>query len=177
MKLIFIDQRHGQSRSLELKGWLRALLSLCLLGTPVGLGYFGYQLAAGQGQNPLVFNQQSAENWQKELEIQAEQLEQLRVVSEHELDAMTLKLAKLQALQDQFATLGKPLEIFSVDTEMSLRLDLWRPGEAVDLLAAPYNLRVQTERVDPADHPMNKWGEDLGCQGSGVPGCAPWRRK
>lgn len=87
------------------------------------------------------------------------------------------QLAKLQALQDQFATLGKPLEIFSVDTEMPLRLDLWRPGEAVDLLAAPYNLRVQTERVDPADHPMNKWGEDLGCQGSGVPGCAPWRRK
>lgn len=107
MKLIFIDQRHGQSRSLELKGWLRALLSLCLLGTPVGLGYFGYQLAAGQGQNPLVFNQQSAENWQKELEIQAEQLEQLRVVSEHELDAMTLKLAKLQARLARLDALGE----------------------------------------------------------------------
>ena len=87
MKLLLIDQRHGQSRSLELKGWLRALLSLCLLGTPVGLGYFGYQLAAGQNDDSLVFNQQSAENWQKELALQALQLEQLRSASEQELDA------------------------------------------------------------------------------------------
>ena len=107
MKLLLIDQRHGQSRSLELKGWLRALLSLCLLGTPVGLGYFGYQLAAGQNDDSLVFNQQSAENWQKELALQALQLEQLRSASEQELDALTLKLAKLQARLSRLDALGE----------------------------------------------------------------------
>ncbi len=107
MKLIFIDQKHGQSRCLELKGWLRALLSLCLLGTPVGLGYFGYQVAAGQGQGSLVFNQQSAENWQKELELQARQLELIRSNSAQELDALTLKLAKLQARLSRLDALGE----------------------------------------------------------------------
>lgn len=106
MKLLFIDPRHGNSRTLELKGWLRAFVSLCLIGTPVGLGYFGYHLAAGQGQGALVFNQQSADNWQRELELQALQLEQLRTDSSQELDALTLKLAKLQARLARLDALG-----------------------------------------------------------------------
>ena len=106
MKFILIDQRLGQSRSLELKGWLTAFLSLCLLGTPVGLGYFGYQLASGQDQAPNSFAQHSAENWQKELELQALQLEQLRADSAQELDALTLKLAKLQARLARLDALG-----------------------------------------------------------------------
>lgn len=106
MKLLLIDAKHGQSKSLELKGWLRALLSLCLLGTPVGLGYFGYHLAAGQTQGPLVFSQQSADNWQRELELQALQLERLRSQSEQELDALTLKVAKLQARLSRLDALG-----------------------------------------------------------------------
>lgn len=106
MKFILIDQRLGHSRSLEFKGWLKALLSLCLLGTPVGLGYFGYHLASFQQSGSNLLAAHSTESWQKELELQALQLEQLRVDSAHELDALTLKLAKLQARLARLDALG-----------------------------------------------------------------------
>jgi len=48
MKLILVDQHHGHSKTIVLKGWLKGLLSLCVLGAPVALGYFGYQLAVSQ---------------------------------------------------------------------------------------------------------------------------------
>jgi len=106
MKFILIDQRLGHSRSLEFKGWLKALLSLCLLGTPVGLGYFGYHLASVQQPGSNFLAAHSTENWQRELELQALQLEQLRADSAQELDALTLKLAKLQARLARLDALG-----------------------------------------------------------------------
>lgn len=51
MKVIFVDQRHGHTRTIVLKGWLKGLLSLCILGAPVAFGYLGYQVAvSGNGQ-------------------------------------------------------------------------------------------------------------------------------
>ena len=146
MKLLLIDHRHGHSRSLELKGWLRAVLSLCLLGTPVGLGYFGYQLASSQNDDSLVFSQQSAENWQKELALQALQLEQLRSKSGQELDALTLKLAKLQARLARLDALGERVaglanvEDFEADAASSFAaggLELGLASDMQDAVVAP----------------------------------------
>src|SRR5690606_37601214 len=51
MKVILVDQRHGHTRTIVLKGWLKGLLSLCILGAPVAFGYLGYQVAlAGNSQ-------------------------------------------------------------------------------------------------------------------------------
>jgi len=51
MKVILVDQRHGHTRTIVLKGWLKGLLSLCILGAPVAFGYLGYQVSvAGNGQ-------------------------------------------------------------------------------------------------------------------------------
>lgn len=51
MKVILVDQHHGHTRTIVLKGWLKGLLSLCILGAPVALGYLGYQVAvSGNGQ-------------------------------------------------------------------------------------------------------------------------------
>ena len=55
MKVIFVDQRHGHTRTVVLKGWLKGLLSLCILGAPVALGYLGYQVAiSGNGQQYIL---------------------------------------------------------------------------------------------------------------------------
>jgi hypothetical protein len=51
MKVILVDQRHGHTRTIVLKGWLKGLLSLCILGAPVAFGYLGYQVSvAGSSQ-------------------------------------------------------------------------------------------------------------------------------
>jgi len=51
MKVILVDQRHGHTRTIVLKGWLKGLLSLCILGAPVAFGYLGYQVSvAGNSQ-------------------------------------------------------------------------------------------------------------------------------
>lgn len=55
MKLILVNQRHGHTRTIVIRGWMKGLLSLCLLGAPVALGYLGYELAlADSGSNALV---------------------------------------------------------------------------------------------------------------------------
>jgi len=48
MKVILVDQRHGHTRTIVLKGWLKGLLSLCILGAPVAFGYLGYVAGSNQ---------------------------------------------------------------------------------------------------------------------------------
>ncbi len=95
MKVILVDQRHGHTRTIILKGWLKGLLSLCLLGAPVALGYFGYQLAVSQ--NTGIFSEETAQNWERQIRMQAGQLADIKQDSEEQLEALTLRLALLQA--------------------------------------------------------------------------------
>ncbi|MCY4265929.1 MAG: M23 family metallopeptidase, partial [Gammaproteobacteria bacterium] len=95
MKIIFVDQRHGNTRTLVLKGWVKGLLSLCLLGAPVALGYCGYLLAISH--NADIVTEETARNWERQIEVQADQLAEIREKSQQHLDALTLRLAMLQA--------------------------------------------------------------------------------
>lgn len=54
MKLILVNQRYGHTRTIVIRGWMKGLLSLCLLGAPVALGYLGYELALADSSNALV---------------------------------------------------------------------------------------------------------------------------
>lgn len=48
MRVILVNERLGHTRTYVIKGWLKGVLSLCLLGAPVALGYLGYQLSLQQ---------------------------------------------------------------------------------------------------------------------------------
>ncbi|MFM1895808.1 MAG: hypothetical protein RLZZ385_882 [Pseudomonadota bacterium] len=95
MKIILVDQRHGHTRTIVLKGWAKGLLSVLLLGAPVALGYFGYEIAVLR--NPHIYNEQTTLNWDQQLKLQAEQLADIKQQSEEQLEALTLRLAMLQA--------------------------------------------------------------------------------
>ena len=95
MKVILVDQRHGHTKTIVLKGWLKGLLSLCLLGAPVALGYFGYGLAISQ--NNGAFSEESAQNWERQIRIQTEQISEIKEESEQQIEALTMRLAMLQA--------------------------------------------------------------------------------
>ena len=105
MKLILVDQRHGRTKTIVLKGWLKGVLSICLIFAPAALGYFGYQLSVSH--NESIFTQESAQNWNRELKIQAGQLAEIKEESEQQLEALTLRLAMLQARLARLDALGE----------------------------------------------------------------------
>ena len=60
MRVVLVNERYGHTRTYVIRGWLKGLLSLCLLGAPVALGYLGYQLSVQSG-DPLdpAYSQQT----------------------------------------------------------------------------------------------------------------------
>ena len=105
MKLILVDQRHGQTRTIVLKGWLKGLLSICILGAPVAFGYLGYQFAVSQ--DPLEYSHETTLAWNENLSNQADALDRLKRESEEQLEALTLRLAMLQARLLRMEALGE----------------------------------------------------------------------
>lgn len=105
MKLILVDQRHGQTRTIVLKGWLKGLLSICILGAPVAFGYLGYQFAVSQ--DPLEYSHETTLAWNESLTSQADALGRLKRESAEQLEALTLRLAMLQARLLRMEALGE----------------------------------------------------------------------
>jgi len=95
MKLILVDQQHGHTKTIVLKGWMKGFLSLCLLGAPVALGYVGFQLAATHTSAVSIHS--VAEDWEKQLQQQLSQLASAKLDSEQQIEALTIRLAMLQA--------------------------------------------------------------------------------
>ena len=82
MKLILVDERHGHTKTIVLKGWRKGLLTIVLNVAPVALVYFGYQIAVSQ--NARIFTVETAQSWDRQIKIQAEQLEEIKEDLERE---------------------------------------------------------------------------------------------
>jgi len=105
MNIIFISNRDGKSRSVSLNNWAKVLLSVCLLGLPVGGGVLlGMQF--GGDQSDLV---SSIELMKRELAHQQSELEAGRVEARQKVEALTLKLAAMQARLVRIDALGERL--------------------------------------------------------------------
>ena len=76
MKLILVDARHGHTKTIVLKGCLKGLLTVVLIVAPVALVYFGYQIAVSQ--NERIFTVETAQSWDRQIKVQAEQLEGIK---------------------------------------------------------------------------------------------------
>jgi murein DD-endopeptidase MepM/ murein hydrolase activator NlpD len=105
MKVILVDQRHGHTRTLVLSGWLKGLLSVCILGAPVAFGYFGYQLAVSH--EPQEYALETALELNEELQSNADALARLKQESQAQLEALTVRLASLQARLLRMEALGE----------------------------------------------------------------------
>jgi murein DD-endopeptidase MepM/ murein hydrolase activator NlpD len=105
MKVILVDQRHGHTRTLVLSGWLKGLLSVCILGAPVAFGYFGYQLAVSH--EPQEYALETALELNEELQSSADALARLKQESQAQLEALTVRMASLQARLLRMEALGE----------------------------------------------------------------------
>ena len=107
MKIILVNQSHGETRTIVLKGWMRAGLTLCLLGLPVALGYFGYHLSSARSAED--YTDEAAQAWIDKLEEQDQQVNALRAEAETQLQALTLRVSNLQARLLRLDALGERL--------------------------------------------------------------------
>ncbi|HBN14590.1 MAG TPA: hypothetical protein DD407_06075, partial [Pseudohongiella sp.] len=132
MKLILVNQRYGHSRTIVIRGWLKGLLSLCLLGAPVALGYLGYQLAVSDSDANQLVSQEATEKWQQKLDEQSQTLAQLKRNAEVQLEALTTRLATLQARMLRLDALGERLTtVADLDTS---EFDFSQPPAAGGIL-------------------------------------------
>ena len=108
MKIILISKKHGNTRSFTVSGWTKALLSVCLLGLPVGLGgILGYQLMKVEAND--VVSAETAKVWSETLSQQQQVVAQTRRHSQEQLAALTLRMAELQARLVRLDALGERL--------------------------------------------------------------------
>jgi len=106
MKIIVISKRHGNTRSFTMGGCFRALLSVCLLGFPVGAYWAHHKVFKHDDQK---INSEVARAWVGVLEAQEQQVAEIKREAERKLAAMTLRVAGLQARLVRLDALGERL--------------------------------------------------------------------
>ena len=105
MKIIIVHGKHGESKTLSLSWWSRAFLSLCLIGAPVSAGaYFSYKMLASDDE---VLDLAALEALRQQTTEQQKELARTRTVAEHQLQALTLRVAELQARIVRLDALGE----------------------------------------------------------------------
>ncbi len=80
------------------------MLSVCLILAPAFFSYLGYQFSSSDEER--VFSEKSAQNWERELKNQTNQLEEIKKESERQVEALTLRLAMLQARLTRLDAMG-----------------------------------------------------------------------
>ncbi|RYG49313.1 MAG: hypothetical protein EOO01_12580 [Chitinophagaceae bacterium] len=108
MKIIIVNSDHGQTRSLTLGGWTRALLSVCLLGIPAAVGAWGYSWLVNFDKKD-VLNVNAPGEWGSHLAEQKENLEKSRQQADGQVAALTARVADLQARLVRLDAVGERL--------------------------------------------------------------------
>ena len=147
LNIIVVSRRNGRVRSIS-SGVFIALvvIGLSFLGAT---GYLGYWLGH-QSQND-VFDQNSAAAWKKTLAKQKEEISQVKQYSEEQIQALTVKIAELQARATRVDALGDRLvKVAKLDEG---EFDFSEPPavggpEASDLYSAAYQVPVLTDVID-----------------------------
>jgi len=90
------------------------VLSVCLLGIPVILGYYGYHFSSLR--NADFYKDEASQAWMDDLKSQKADVEQIRQNTLAQLQALSLKMANLQARILRLDALGQRLtEISELD--------------------------------------------------------------
>ena len=108
MKIIFVKGIEGRSSAIRLPLWAGVALSCCLLGLPMGAGYW---LGANYGSDETHFFDGVAEALEADLAEQKQTVETARGVAQRRLQAVSLNLAQMQARVSRLEALGELLTV------------------------------------------------------------------
>lgn len=110
MKIIVLGNGLSPTKTynLNITGWTKALLSVCLLGLPLGLGVMlGVMIPSDKGNHVTV--DENTRKWQAMLAQQRQDIDQSKQEAQAKLSAMTLRVAELQARLQRIDALGERL--------------------------------------------------------------------
>lgn len=106
MKVIIVNGKCGESKTLSLGRWTCTLLSLCLLGVPLGFGGFlGYSAAASHDGEVLDY--QALQVIKEQMLKQQTLISDSKQQAEQRLQALTLRMVELQARLVRLDALGE----------------------------------------------------------------------
>lgn len=107
MKIIVISPKDDKVRQIALTGWARVLLSVCLLAVPAASGlWLGMALSGSEFDEQMALQ---VADMQAELEQQVEEVELGKEQARNQIDALTLKMAEMQARLTRLDALGERL--------------------------------------------------------------------
>jgi len=111
MKIIVLGKGHSPAKTytLNITGWTKALLSVCLIGLPLGLGVVLGAIVGPKDQSQQLVDSETAKEWQETLAAQQQSIEKSKTEAETQLSAMTLRVAELQARLLRIDALGERL--------------------------------------------------------------------
>lgn len=105
MKVIIVSGKHGHSKSISLGRMTRTFLSLCFLGMPLGLaGYVGYSQVNPDGE---VLDHQALSALKSKMQDEQQELLETQLQAQQQLQALTVKMATLQARLVRLDALGE----------------------------------------------------------------------
>lgn len=111
MKLIFINKRHGGTKTITLGFWSKAVLFVCVLALPIAaVTLMALQWSVIKGAHTILTPNISA-TWQETLEGQKVEIEKTRQEAQSKLEALTLRVAELQARLVRLDALGERVTI------------------------------------------------------------------
>ena len=108
MNIIIVGRRHGESRTYTLSNTAKAVMVGFLFALPFAMGVSGYWLAERLADEGIL-DLNAAKAWEHDLDMQRQELQQIRKQTDQELEALTLKLAELQTKLLRLDALGERL--------------------------------------------------------------------
>ncbi|WP_086480654.1 M23 family metallopeptidase [Oceanospirillum sanctuarii] len=107
MNIVIFNDSHSASKNLHIPGWMMGLLLTVFIAVPLTIGGVGLYLALND-ESPLL-TEESAQEWLDDIRQQKEDIDVLRRNSQEQLDALTVRIAELQARLVRLDALGKRL--------------------------------------------------------------------
>ncbi|WP_221799208.1 M23 family metallopeptidase [Oceanobacter mangrovi] len=152
MNIIVVGQRHGESRTYRLTTPAKTLLFGCLVALPFAMGVAGFWLSEWLGDEGFSFEPVATEAWENDLNLQKQEIEKIRQQTDHELQALTVKLAELQSRLMRLDALGERLvdvaDLSSDEFDFSMAPALGGPAALGDAYQAPEIRSVLNDLAD-----------------------------
>ncbi len=161
MNIIVVGHRHGQSKTYRLSSAAKTFLFGCLFAVPFAVGAAGFWLSGWIEDEGMLLEPTAAEAWEKGLDRQRQELEQVRKQTEMELQALTVRLAELQSRLMRVDALGERLislaDIESDEFDFSAKPALGGPERIGMPYQAPEIMAVLdglAERIDSREQQL-----------------------
>ncbi len=107
MNIILVGRHHGKSRVLPLNLPAVVGLVVCALAMLTGAGWSGYQVAVNRMEAAEPTPSELVSRWQARLAEQQQTLAQVRLETQQQIDALTLRLGEMQGRLLRLDALGQ----------------------------------------------------------------------